>query len=32
MLDKLIKLYEKMVSDGYNWQDGIIVKSSYNDF
>tara|TARA_B110000977_G_C11060435_1_gene485732 strand:- start:562 stop:747 length:186 start_codon:yes stop_codon:yes gene_type:complete len=29
---KLIKLYEKMVSEGYDRQDGIKVKSTYNDF
>ena len=29
---KLIKLYEKMVSEGYDRQDGIRVKSTYNDF
>jgi len=26
---KLIKLYEKMVIDGYDRQDGIRVKSTY---
>ena len=29
---KLIKLYEKIVSEGYDRQDGIRVKSTYNDF
>ena len=29
---KLIKLYEKMVIEGYDRQDGIRVKSAYNDF
>ena len=29
---KLIKLYEKIVSEGYDRQDGIRVNSAYNDF